>query len=153
MGMWITENWFVLLQSAGIIGSLLFTAVSLKRNTATQKVETWFRITSHHRDLWMEILERPELARIRETESRLKVYPLTEPERRFVQLLIHQLAATYVAIQAGVISEPAGLRNDIAQFFSFPVPKAVWDQAKQFQESQFVGFVEEAIKTGQERQE
>ena len=125
METWIAENWFVLLQGSGIIGSLLFTGVSLKRNTATHKVETWFTITDHHRDLWKAVLERPELTRIRENAPDLNAQPVTDAERRFVQLLIHHLAATHLAIQSGVIDEPAGLRSDIVEFLSRPFPRIV----------------------------
>ena len=142
METWIAENWFVLLQSTGIVGSLLFTAVSLSRSTRARRVETWFTITDHHRDLWKEVLDRPELARIRDTSPDLNAYPVTDAERRFLQLLIHHLAATHLAIQSGAIEEPAGLRADVVGFLSHPIPRVVWDESKHFQEDRFVRFIE-----------
>jgi hypothetical protein len=145
METWIAENWFVLLQSTGIVGSLLFTGVSLSRATRARRVETWFTITDHHRDLWREVLDRPELARIRDTSPDLSAYPVTDAERRFIQLLIHHLAATHLAIQSGAIDEPSGLRRDIVEFLSRPIPGIVWEESKRFQENRFVRFVESEI--------
>jgi hypothetical protein len=36
-----------------------------------------------------------------------------------------------------------GLRRDIAQFFSLPIPQAVWDRIKVFQNGALVRFIEE----------
>ena len=37
-----------------------------------------------------------------------------------------------------------GLREDVANFFNLPIPNAVWQEMKIFQDSDFVRFVEEA---------
>jgi hypothetical protein len=36
-----------------------------------------------------------------------------------------------------------GLRRDIAQFFSLPIPQAVWERMKVFQNDALVRFIEE----------
>jgi hypothetical protein len=38
MGQWISENWFNLFSAVGIIGSLWFTAVSLRSDTKTRRI-------------------------------------------------------------------------------------------------------------------
>jgi len=39
-----------------------------------------------------------------------------------------------------------GLRRDVAQIFARPVPKAVWENTKQFQNDDFVKFIESVLK-------
>jgi hypothetical protein len=39
-----------------------------------------------------------------------------------------------------------GLRRDIAQFFSLPIPKSVWGKTKPFQNDDFAKFIESALK-------
>jgi hypothetical protein len=40
-----------------------------------------------------------------------------------------------------------GLREDVASFFSLPIPGAVWEEMKIYQDSDFVRFVESAKRT------
>jgi len=37
-----------------------------------------------------------------------------------------------------------GLKKDVREFFSLPIPRAVWNEMKSYQDSDFVRFVEEA---------
>ena len=39
-----------------------------------------------------------------------------------------------------------GLKDDIREFMSLPIPKAVWAKMKDFQDKEFVVFVESALK-------
>ena len=38
------------------------------------------------------------------------------------------------------------LFRDVSEFFSLPLPRAVWDKCKKFNNPQFVRFVERALK-------
>lgn len=38
-----------------------------------------------------------------------------------------------------------GMQKDIKAFFSLPIPKAVWEQVKPFQDEDFVEFVENSL--------
>ena len=58
---WVANNWFIFLQSAGIIASLLFTASSLRSETKMRRVSNLLAITESHRTLWIEFYRRPEL--------------------------------------------------------------------------------------------
>jgi hypothetical protein len=37
---------------------------------------------------------------------------------------------------------------DIRQFFSRPIPRAVWEQTKVFQDHRFIAFVDRALESG-----
>lgn len=51
------------------------------------------------------------------------------------------------AIRNGLMDAPEGLGLDIRTFFSLPVPRAVWDSKRHFQDAEFVAFVEKQIAT------
>jgi hypothetical protein len=139
---WVEQNWFSFLQSAGIIGGLLFTAVTLRTDAQARRIGNLIAITQHQREIWTHIYTRPDLARVLDKSADLKAAPVTEAEELFVNFLILHLNSAYHAMQAGMFIKPEGLQRDIRIFFSLPIPKAVWNSAKLFQDEHFVRFVE-----------
>lgn len=143
---WAQDNWFTLLQSAGIVGSLLFTAISLRIDSQVRRVANLFEATKQHREIWTTLYSRPDLKRVVDASADLKTYPISKEEELFVNLLILHIATNYRAAQAGMFMLPAEIKADIATFFALPIPRAVWETAKKFQERPFVVFVEHAAK-------
>jgi hypothetical protein len=43
---------------------------------------------------------------------------------------------------AGIFTKIQGLQNDVRDFLTLPIPKAVWEKIKPFQDGDFVTFVE-----------
>lgn len=66
-------------------------------------------------------------------------------EEMFVNFLILHLAASFRARKLGMNLEEEGLRLDIQEFFSLPIPKAVWEKSKVYQERDFAKFVESIL--------
>ena len=64
MEAWFSENWFNLFSAVGIIGGLLFTAVSLRSETKTRRISNLLTLTQNHRELWAEMFRRPGLERV-----------------------------------------------------------------------------------------
>lgn len=145
MGAWIAANWFVLLQSVGIIGGLLFTAVSLRSDTHTRRISNLLTITNQHREIWSRLFDRPELARVLSESADVNRAQVTEVESLLIRLLILHLSSSYHAIKDGVFLSPEGVRKDIAWFFSLPLPKTVWRHWRRFQDRAFVAFVDECL--------
>jgi hypothetical protein len=140
---WIAENWFVLLQSVGIVGSLLFTGLALRADANARRISNLLTITEGHRNLWLHFSRRPELARVIDKDADLQKEPVTEAEHTFVTLLILHLSSAFHAHDDSLRVNPDGLRKDIESFFSLPIPNAVWTDAVKFQDHDFVRFVEE----------
>ena len=151
IGDWLGQNWFVLLQSAGIIGSILFTAFTLRIDAKDRRVSHLFTLTQQHRDIWENLFSVPDLARVLDPSANLRRSPVTAAERLFVLLLILHLNAAFRAIQAGLLQRPEELQRDIQAFFSLPIPKIVWVSAKEFQDKEFIQFVEASRLPRQER--
>jgi len=142
---WAAEHWFDLLQTAGIVGGFVFTGFSFRTDTKARRLESLFTITKHHREIWSEIYERPELSRILDPKADLTTQPVTNEERLFVNFLIFHLYNSYQAIRDRLYSQPEGLTGDIKGFFALPIPAEVWRQTKRLQDRHFVEFVESAI--------
>lgn len=142
---WVQDNWFLLLQSLGIIGGLIFTGSALQADAAARRVQNLFTLTKQHRQIWSMLYDRPQLRRVLDPAVDLDEAPVTQDEDLFVRFLIIHLSNSHLAIEAGTFSSPEGLKQDIASFFSLPIPKAVWKRAREIQDKAFVSFVEAAL--------
>src|SRR5258706_15843061 len=101
---WLTNNWFSLLQSLGIICGLLFTATSIRRDTAARRASDLLSLSERHQDLWSELYRRPELCRIRSKEVDLLASPLTGAEIEFLRLvLVHFYTGYLLAQKSGAL--------------------------------------------------
>ena len=139
---WGGENWFSAVQTAGIVGGLCFTGLALRREARSRRSTNLLQLTAQHRALWTEVLGRPTLQRVLSTDVDLNQAPVTLEEQLFVRFLLLHLASAYQAIKADVLDEPEGLSADIRTFLVLPIPQAVWQLVKPFQDEAFVRFVE-----------
>jgi len=139
---WASVNWFDLLQSFGIIGSLLFTGVTLRIDANNRRITNLIELTKQHREIWTELYRRPELGRVLDATVNIEREPVLPEEERFIVLLILHLNSAYKAMKQGMFMEPEGLGKDIRRFFSRPVTRWVWQKVKPLQDSDFVRFVE-----------
>jgi hypothetical protein len=143
IGEWILQNWFNLFSAIGIVAGLWFTAFSLRSETKTRRVANLLSITANHREIWKEFLNNPKLARVRDAAANTAKQPVTDAERVFVNLVIQHINSVYYAMSDQLVVKYEGLRRDIAQFFSLPIPQAVWERMKVFQNDALVRFIEE----------
>jgi hypothetical protein len=142
IGDWLANNLFNLLSAAGIIGSLYFAAISLRSETKTRRIANLLAITANHRELWKVFLKDKELARVRDSSADTTKRPITDAERVFVNLVIQHVNSVYCAMNDQLVIKVEGLRRDVAQFFSLPIPREIWEQIKVLQNDDFVAFVE-----------
>jgi hypothetical protein len=66
---------------------------------------------------------------------------VTDDEQLFVGFLILHLRASFKARQLGMEFNDDDLAADIREFFNLPIPRRVWENAKKFQDPDFVHFV------------
>ena len=141
---WIEDNWFTLLQGVGIVGGLLFTAVSIRRDTKARRVSDLLTLTEHHRDLWSEVHRRPDLSRVLDSEADLVAKPITAAEEKFLFVaIVHFHTGWQLAREASLLTLDV-LAADAHWFFNLPIPRAVWEQAKGDRDPLFVRFVEQS---------
>jgi len=146
VGEWISQNWFDLFSSAGIIGGLWFTAVSLHSETKTRRVANLLTITANYREIWKEFFRSPELVRVIEPSADVAKQPVTPAEEFFVNMVISHTSSVYEALKDELLIKQERLRRDVKSFFSLPVPKAVWTKTKLLQNQDFAVFIESSLK-------
>lgn len=141
-GGWVSQNWFNLFSAIGIFAGLLFTAFSLRSETKTRRIANLLTITTNHREVWKEFLTNPKLARVRDAAADTAKQPVTDAERVFVNLVIQHINSVYRAMSDQLVVKVEGLRRDVAQFLSLPIPREVWEKIKVLQNDDFAAFVE-----------
>ena len=97
IGEWISQNLFNLFSAVGIIGSLWFTAISLRSETKTRRVANLLTITANHREVWKEFFGKPDLARVIESSADVEKQPVTPAEEFFVHMVISNTSSMYEA--------------------------------------------------------
>lgn len=139
---WLGQNWLDVVQTVGIIASLIFAGITLRDDTRERRVENLLLLTQGHRDLWSTIFARPDLARIFDASADLDRKPLTLAEQLLVKQVIQHLYSAFEAMNNNLVIRPAALRRDVGEFFRLPIPAAVWKDLEKFQNPDFVAFVE-----------
>lgn len=148
MGFWVwfDQNWFILLQSAGIIGGLFFTAFAMRSDEKTRRIGNDLLVTQNHRDIWKEIFRRPDLQRVLDSGVDLKQSPTSREEEIFVNLVILHLNSVFHAMENKLVLKPEGLQKDVGSFFTLPIPRSVWNKMKLLHDDDFVSFIENCWK-------
>lgn len=139
---WIGRFWFELIQSAGIVGSLLFSAYTTRKDERARRVANLMTVNDEYRHIWRELYDRPRLSRVLKRDVDLSREPISDEEWLFVKMLILHLDTVRRAMKARMFVKIEGLRQDVRELFALPIPKAVWDKIKPFQDRDFVAFIE-----------
>ena len=146
MGQWLAENWFNIFSTIGIVGSLLFTAISLHSETKTRRVANLLSVTSNYCEIWKQFLNQPKLSRVLDASANLQTQPVTHEEEIFVNMVIQHVSTAYYAMHDELLMKLEGSRRDIGQFFSLPIPKAVWTKTKLLQNQDFAAFIDSSLR-------
>jgi hypothetical protein len=139
---WVALHWLDLLQSIGIVGGLLFTAHTIRADAKSRRIANLIAFTQQHREIWKQMYERPELARVLQDKVNLTRSPITTDERLFAKLLILHLDSVHRAMKEDMFVSLSGLQTDIRMSFARPILRAVWEELKELQDADFVAFVE-----------
>lgn len=142
-----SSYWFEALQSAVLLGGLIFSGLALRADTKSRRIGNLINLTSLHRKIWSDFYRRPELARIFKKQVDLARKPITDEEEMFVISLVLHLRAAYEAMMEGLVLKPHGLGKDVQWVFSFPITQIVWEGMKPLQDKEFVEFVEGCLAT------
>ena len=139
---WIAEHWGHILENAGIISGLYFTAHGSYTEARVRKVQNLVSLTRSHREIWSELYSQPGLARVLSPDIDVLKAPPTMQETLFVKFLMFHLATAYRASKSGFYTAPERLASDISDFLSLPIPAAVWARLRGSQDVDFVEFIE-----------
>jgi hypothetical protein len=146
---WIADNWVTLLNAVGVVGGLFFTATAVRSATKTQRIANLLALTSNHREVWREFFSNPELARVLDETADISKAPVTPGEQEFVNMVVLHVSSAYESLKDELMIKQDGLGRDMRSFFSLPIPRAVWAKTKEFQNDDFVNFVDSFQNSGQ----
>lgn len=143
---WLDNHGFDLLEAVGIIASLVFSAVSFRRSHQSRRISNLISLSQAHREIWHKfVANSAQLSRIRDPEVDLSREPVSASEEVFVVAVIQHLGVVFRSTKIDLTVKPEQLERDVLQFFKFPVPRAVWEKSKKYQDSDFVEFVQGVI--------
>jgi hypothetical protein len=129
------------------MASLWLTASAAVREARAREIENLLTIAVNHRELWSGVSHRRELDRIFRTDVDVLTAPASVAEEEFLNLvMVHYLTTWRLANLGGIISHKE-LAGDVHDFFSRPLPRAVWEKTKKARNSKFVRFVDRALET------
>lgn len=150
--LWLETNWLNIVQSTGIVGGLLFTAVTFRRDAKARRATDLLTLAEQHRDLWSEIYRKPGLKRINHAEADLIGSRITPEEEEFLNLVFVHAFTTWLLAQSGTMPllSLETLALDIGMFLKKPIPLAVWKSSKHTRDPNFVKFVDECIQKAAE---
>lgn len=140
---WITGHWFDFFQTVGIVASFLVAAYTTWKDERARRIGNSIAINDQYRKIWKDVYEHPDLARVLDVEADDKDVSLGE--ELFVTTLISHLSTVYRAWKHGEFVKLEGLERDVREFFTLPIPKAIWEKSKPFQDERFVAFVERCL--------
>ena len=144
---WLADNSVNLLTALAGIGGLWFAAFSIHEEVKSRRVANLLSITANHREIWTVFLYDGELTRVRDASADIIKQPITEAERMFVTIVIAHVNSVFYTMNNQLVVSWDGLRRDVAQFLSLPIPREVWEKIKATQNEDFVAFVEACRKS------
>lgn len=145
IALWVLVHGQDSLQVVGIVAGLVFTALGLRTDTRSRRIQTLITLTRQHREIWVELARQPGLRRVAEAGADLHASPVTAEEIRFVGFVILHINCWFRAERAGEVCPLEGFERDLRALFSLPVAAAVWQRQREFLESDFVEFVENVL--------
>ncbi len=146
MGEWFSGHWFDCIQTLGIVAGFIFSAYTLRKDERARQITNTLEVSDRYGRIWQAFYDKPELSRVLQKDVDLKSKPVTDQEWLFVKMLILHLDTVRRAMNAGLFVEIKGLESDVREFFSLPVPQAVWHTVKPLQNKDFAAFIDSALK-------
>lgn len=143
---WWWQHWHEVLEAVGIVGSLIFTGVSLRHDLQARKIAEYLTQATQHRRLWGQLHRRPGLRRVLEPDRDVVEEPLSMEERRYLELVVTHFHTSWLIAGAGHSLVPLNvLAVDAGHLFSLPAPAAAWTDVRRAYQEEFVIFVESAV--------
>ena len=142
---WAEQNWFGLIQSIGILGSLLLAGAAFRREARARRVSDTLLLNEQHRELWTELHRRPDLGRIMQDEVNFVAEPMSLAEREFLNLVIEHYRTGFLLAHEGIGNRLEVIQRDAEVFFKKPLPSRYWKETEQERDPEFVEFINRAL--------
>ena len=141
----LKSDWLPLVQSAGIIGGLVFAGMNFRREGRAKRASNYVTLVQNYRDVWKLKIADPTLMRIFRTDLRASELSLSETEARFLSFLIFHLSTYHQLWTNGQIDKIDAIGEDIKNTFACPAIRKYWEENKKFYNRGFARFVDEYL--------
>lgn len=147
---YVDQKYFLpLFQTSGIVFSIWIGIYNIRRAVRLEKLRSLSDMTKSNRDiLTFYISNQEKLSRVFANTLiiDLDIEPVSIQEKIYINILILHFNVIFNSLENNVSSEIEKLEIDIGGFLILPLPNAVWNQAKIYQNGNFVKFVDNCIK-------
>lgn len=142
---WVNEN-FNAVQTVGIIGTLICTIICLRNDTRDRAASRLAALTEQHSVFWNELTKREDLRRIFLKDVDLTQVPPTVMETEALNTIFVRFETNWQLVKMIDRAALKSFAEDMRQFFSYPLRRAVWIKEIAGRDSKFIEFVERAIR-------
>ncbi len=138
---WLARNFSNLAIAAGLFAN----AYNIYFARMERKLQTEATLVEGHRDIWSRVIGVPSLARVIDPKADVEALPITLEEELQVMFWILHARLSFKARTSGMKFSDDHVELDHAVHFAFPIPRAVWNRVKAFQDPAFVNFIDRCI--------
>jgi hypothetical protein len=122
---------------------LFLNAYATMRTMSSRKLLNYQELIKSHRDLWKLTLDSPKTyERLFQSNPDLEKEPISDAERRFVNLLLLHMTTAFAFSKRNDIVRIEQFRDDVDDVLAFPIPRLLWLQTRHYFNRDFVKFVD-----------
>jgi hypothetical protein len=136
----LTEHWFSLIQTGGIIFSILWGAHLNNLGKRTEKVSNYLLLTQCHRDVWKIIIDHPKYYDsifVKQSEK------LSTEEKQFLTFVFLHMTCTFELIKNKQITDIEALRLDIGELMTSKAVSNRWKDIQKYYNQDFINFIQD----------
>jgi hypothetical protein len=134
------------MQTASLLLGFYVTYRTLVESERSQRLQNLLELNKSYHSIWKTVLEQPGLGRVLEPVD-IKLEPISLQEDIMVRQVINHLFVVYKALKFGQLDKLEGMDKDIQDFFMLPIPRAIWEKYKVYQDGAFRKFIESRLES------
>ena len=142
---WLQGNWLDLVQVVAMIVGFVAAYLKFRDFQREQQIANSITITEAHREVWGRLIDNPDLQRLLDPQVDLAKNPAKVEEMVFVRFVALHYSCLLEAAASRKIRVRPGLQQELGGFFRLPLPRQIWQEVKQSQDTRLVRFIDKAI--------
>lgn len=136
----------MLVQSAGIVLSILLSAYLMIRDKRSRRLANYIQLVQYHRDIWRMTLELDGLDRVTSRDPALSSEEPSVREAQFLTFIFLHMTCSFELAKQNEIITIEQLQFDFTEFLKAPLVAAFWSARKQYYNTDFAAFVDGCVE-------
>lgn len=138
----MAAHWFDIVQSIGIISSLLLGGWMARRSFQANRVSNYLLLTQYHREIWSLTLNTEKYDSITSAKKELWHQPITNDESIFLTFVFLHVSCAYELSRTSSLIQIENVAEDLRGLLIAPKARRHWEETKRFHNASFVRFVD-----------